>query len=107
MLLLHYADSGNPSKPAASGRFTPLDTEARDGQGRTALWHAADGARTALVAALVEEGGARVFYQDGDLSCPLQLACRSINRHGKKVRWEFDEKLISTLCRTVFYTLNF
>ncbi len=70
---------------AASGRFTPVDTESRDGQGRTALWHAVNGGHTALVAALVEEGGARVFYPDGDLSCPLQQACRSIGQLGRKV----------------------
>ncbi len=64
----------------------PLDTELRDGQGRSALWHAVKGGHTAIVAALVEEGGAKVFYQNGDLSCPLQLACKSLKQLGRKVK---------------------
>ena len=54
-----------------------LDVEARDGQGRTALWHAVREDQFQIVVLLVEKGGARVWYPNGDMSCPLQMACKS------------------------------
>ena len=52
-----------------------VDLEARDGQGRTALWHAVKEEQLAIVMLLVENG-AKVYYVKEDMACPLQLACR-------------------------------
>ena len=52
------------------------DLEARDGQGRTALWHAVREEHDGLVEILIH-AGARVFYENEDLACPTQLACKT------------------------------
>ena len=52
------------------------DLEARDGQGRTALWHAVREEHDGLVEMLIH-AGARVFYENEDLACPTQLACKT------------------------------
>ncbi len=51
-------------------------TEARDGQGRTALWHAVREEQDGIVEMLIH-AGARVFHENEDLSCPTQLACKT------------------------------
>ena len=50
--------------------------ECRDGQGRTALWHAVREEHDGIVEMLIH-AGARVFYENEDLSCPTQLACKT------------------------------
>ena len=52
------------------------DLEARDGQGRTALWHAVREEHDGVVEMLIH-AGARVFYENEDLACPTQLACKT------------------------------
>ena len=52
------------------------DLECRDGQGRTALWHAVREEHDGIVEMLIH-AGARVFYENEDLSCPTQLACKT------------------------------
>ena len=44
------------------GCLPELDIERKDGQGRTALWHAVQEQRDDVVALLVE-AGARIFYE--------------------------------------------
>jgi hypothetical protein len=51
-------------------------TEARDGQGRTALWHAVREEQDGVVEMLIH-AGAKVFYENQDLACPTQLACKT------------------------------
>ena len=43
--------------------------EARDGQGRTALWHAVREEEDQIVEMLIH-AGAKVFYENEDLACP-------------------------------------
>ena len=50
--------------------------EARDGQGRTALWHAVREEEDQIVEMLIH-AGAKVFYENEDLACPTQLACKT------------------------------
>ena len=52
------------------------DLEARDGQGRTALWHAVREEEDGIVEMLIH-AGAKVYYENEDLSCPTQLACKT------------------------------
>ena len=54
-----------------------LDLEARDGEGKTALWHAVRGELYNAAVTLIK-GGARVFYENEDMSCPLQLATQTM-----------------------------
>nr|XP_040569234.1 uncharacterized protein LOC121118710 isoform X1 [Lepeophtheirus salmonis] len=52
------------------------DTEVRDGEGRTALWHAIREEHESVFYYLTKV--AKVYYTSGDfLSCPLQLACKT------------------------------
>ena len=53
-----------------------LNLEAIDGEGRTALWHAVREEQFNVMTMLVE-AGAKVYYERGDLSCPLQLALKT------------------------------
>lgn len=53
-----------------------LDMEARDCEGRTALWHAVREEQVGIAMTLVTNG-AKVFYEDEDMSCPLQMACKT------------------------------
>lgn len=50
--------------------------EARDGQGRTALWHAVREEQDGIVEMLIH-AGAKVYYENEDLACPTQLACKT------------------------------
>ena len=50
--------------------------EARDGQGRTALWHAVREEEDQIVEMLIH-AGAKVFYENEDMACPTQLACKT------------------------------
>ena len=50
--------------------------EARDGQGRTALWHAVREEQDSIVEMLIH-AGAKVYYENEDLACPTQLACKT------------------------------
>ena len=52
------------------------DLEARDGQGRTALWHAVREEEDGIVEMLIH-AGAKVYYENEDLSSPTQLACKT------------------------------
>ena len=52
------------------------NTEGRDGQGRTALWHAVREEEEGIVEMLIH-AGAVVFYENEDLACPTQLACKT------------------------------
>ena len=45
-----------------------LDIERKDGQGRTALWHAVQEQKDDVVALLVE-AGARLYYEGTNLEC--------------------------------------
>ena len=70
--------------------------EARDGQGRTALWHAVREEQDSIVEMLIH-AGAKVYYENEDLACPTQLACKTALL---KVRHFF-------LHKSYFYTLVF
>lgn len=54
-----------------------MDLETRDNEGKTALWHAVREEMVGAVEALIK-GGAKVYYQNEDLSCPLQLAMKTM-----------------------------
>eukprot|EP00090_Calanus_glacialis_P038484 TRINITY_DN67135_c0_g1_i1.p1 TRINITY_DN67135_c0_g1~~TRINITY_DN67135_c0_g1_i1.p1 ORF type:complete len:231 (-),score=70.18 TRINITY_DN67135_c0_g1_i1:55-714(-) len=60
--------------------------ELRDGEGHTALWNAVREQREEMVMYLIGRG-AKVFYDNHDLSCPLQLACKTplLKESGQKV----------------------
>ena len=62
------------------------DLELRDGEGHTALWCAVREQREEMVTYLVGRG-ARVFYNNNDPSCPLQLACKTplLKEKGQKI----------------------
>ena len=62
------------------------DLELRDGEGHTALWNAVREQREEMVVYLVGRG-AKVFYDNHDLSCPLQLACKTplLKESGQKI----------------------
>ncbi|XP_059087417.1 uncharacterized protein LOC131883842 [Tigriopus californicus] len=63
-----------------------LDLESKDGEGRTAIWNAVREENFGIVMQLVENG-ARIHYDNGDLSCPLQLACKThlLKARGKQI----------------------
>ena len=60
--------------------------ELRDGEGHTALWNAVREQREEMVMYLIGRG-AKVFYDNHDLSCPLQLACKTplLKESGQKI----------------------
>ena len=60
--------------------------ELRDGEGHTALWNAVREQREEIVMYLIGRG-AKVFYDNHDLSCPLQLACKTplLKESGQKI----------------------
>ena len=70
-----------------------LEVDAPDGQGRTALWHAVREEHFQTVVILVESADARVWYPDGDMACPLQMACKS-TLPTNKVRTQFQFRFI-------------
>merc|ERR550517_1404650 len=62
------------------------DLELRDGEGHSALWCAVREQREDMVSYLITRG-AKVFYDNADISCPLQLACKTplLKDSGKKI----------------------
>ena len=62
------------------------DLELRDGEGHSALWCAVREQREDMVSYLMTRG-ARVFYSNNDISCPLQLACKIplLKESGRKI----------------------
>ena len=54
------------------GCLPELDIERKDGQGRTALWHAVQEQRDDIVALLVE-AGARLYYEGISIICFIFL----------------------------------
>lgn len=74
-----------------------LDLESKDGEGRTAIWNAVREEHFGIVMQLVENG-ARIHYDNGDLSCPLQLACKT---HLLKARVRIEGRRLG-----VFYFMN-
>ena len=54
------------------GCLPELDIERKDGQGRTALWHAVQEQRDDIVALLVE-AGARLYYEGVSIICFIFL----------------------------------
>ena len=60
--------------------------ELRDGEGHTALWNAVREQREEMVVYLIGRG-VKIFYENNDFSCPLQLACKTplLKESGQKI----------------------
>ena len=60
--------------------------ELRDGEGHSALWCAVREQQEDMVAYLITRG-AKVYYANHDISCPLQLACKTplLKECGQKI----------------------
>ena len=92
-----------------------IDLEKRDGQCRTALWHAVKEGKDDVARSLVG-AGARLYYSGShDMECPLQLACKTslltsrgremtryLIRHGANVNYT-DHALRNALYWSMYY----
>jgi ankyrin repeat protein len=68
------------------------DLELRDGEGHSALWCAVREQREEMVAYLIKRG-AKVFYRNQDISCPLQVSGEILYSH-------FTNPICQLACKT-------